>query len=510
MTTTPIDHEIAIIGAGFCGIGAGIRLSRDGLHDFVIIEEAADVGGTWRDNTYPGVAVDIASSAYSFSFEMNPNWSRAFAPGRELKAYADHCVEKYGLRSHLRLGSRVIEARFDEREHVWRLRLEEVATGAKRELTARFLIGATGGLTRPKRPDIEGLDSFGGTTVHTARWDHSVDLRGKRVAVIGTGATAVQVVPAIAPDVAQLSVFQRTPIWIFPKPDRAISSVEQRLYQTVPLAQTGMRFAATSLTEVIMVLARQYYKRAPWVNHSLERVMLAHLRRQVPDAELRAKLTPRYGFWCKRPTYSNDYWPAFNRDNVELVTDRIERVTKTGIRTADGRLHKIDVLILATGFKVFEPGNFPGYPVHGEGGLDLGDYWDTNRYQAYLGATVPQFPNSFLMLGPYALTGGSWFQLVENQSGHAVRVIKEARKRGATYVAVRQEPHDRYFAEIQRRQQLAVFFNHNCGGANSYFFDRHGDAPFLRPALAVEAWWDARTFPLSDYAFRTHTQELAR
>ncbi|MEV6773718.1 NAD(P)/FAD-dependent oxidoreductase [Nocardia sp. NPDC051030] len=506
MTAASPDHEVVVVGAGFCGIGSGIRLKESGIHDFVILEQADDIGGTWRDNTYPGVAVDIASSVYSFSFEMNPNWSRTYAPGRELKQYADHCMTKYGLRQHLRLRTRVHEARFDADVHLWRAQIEDLDTGERRELTARFVIGATGGLTQPKAPDIPGLENFGGVTMHTARWDHSIQLEGKRVAVIGTGATAVQVVPSIAPEVKQLSVFQRTPIWCVPKPDRTISSFEQTVYRRVPVTQTAMRYLQTSITETVMVGIRLYYKRFPWANHAVERICLEHLKRQVPDADIRAKLTPDYGFWCKRPTYSNDYWRTFMRDNVDLVTDKIERVTKTGIRTADGRLHKVDVLVLATGFKVFEIGNTPPFPLYGRDGTDLGHYWDAERYQAYLGASVPRFPNLFLMLGPYALTGGSWFQLVENQSRHAVRAIVEARRRGATLVEVRQEAHDRYFAQVQHRQQGTVFFNHNCGGANSYFFDRHGDAPFLRPGLAVEAWWNARTFDLDDYRYEKTSQ----
>ncbi|MFI9503978.1 flavin-containing monooxygenase [Nocardia sp. NPDC052566] len=502
------DHEVVVVGAGFCGIGAGIRLRDNGIDDFVILEQADDVGGTWRDNTYPGVAVDIASSVYSFSFEMNPGWSRTYAPGHELKAYADHCVAKYGLRPHLRLRRRVLDTCFDEDAHHWVLRVEELDTGRRYELTARFVIAAVGGLTQPKSPDIPGLNGFGGTTMHTARWDHAVDLTGKRVAVIGTGATAVQVVPAIAAEVAHLSVFQRTPIWIVPKPDRTISPVEQRIYRYLPPSQKAMRYLQSSLTETIMVGIRLYYKRLPWANHAVERLSLAHLRRQVPDPELRAKLTPHYGFWCKRPTYSNEYWRAFNRDNVTLVTDAIQRITKTGIRTADGRLHKVDALILATGFKVFEIGNTPPFPVYGSGGVELGRYWQDKRCQAYLGVSVPRFPNAFLMLGPYGLTGGSWFQLVENQSLHAIRVIKEARRRAATRVEVRQDVHDRYFDQVQRRQRGTVFFNHNCGGANSYFFDHHGDAPFLRPGLAVEAWWDAHTFDLDNYDYRNFSSSV--
>ncbi len=300
------DHDVIVVGAGFSGIGAGIELKRNGIHDFVILEQAADLGGTWRDNTYPGVAVDIASSVYSFSFEMNPAWSRTYAPGAELKAYADHCAAKYGVLPHIRLRTKVHEARFDEARNLWRLTIEDRGTGERAESTARFLIGATGGLTQPKAPNIEGLSGFGGVAMHTARWDHSVDLTGKRVAVTGTGATAVQVVPAIAPQVRQLSVFQRTPIWCVPKPVRRISGAEQAVYRYLPPTQRAMRYLQTSVTETVMVGIRLYYKRIPWANHAVERVCLEHLKRQVPDPGLRERLTPEYGFWCKRPTYSND------------------------------------------------------------------------------------------------------------------------------------------------------------------------------------------------------------
>ncbi len=236
------ERDVVVVGAGFSGIGAGIELKRNGIHDFVILEQADDLGGTWRDNTYPGVAVDIASSVYSFSFELNPNWSRTYAPGAELQAYAEHCAAKYAVLPHIRPRTRVHEARFDEAGDLWRLTIERTDTGERAETTARFLIGATGGLTQPKAPDIAGLAGFGGVTMHTARWDHSVNLTGKRVAVIGTGATAVQVVPAIAPEVRRLSVFQRTPIWCVPKPDRAISGTEQTVYRRLPAAQRAMRY----------------------------------------------------------------------------------------------------------------------------------------------------------------------------------------------------------------------------------------------------------------------------
>lgn len=491
-----LDFEVAVIGAGFGGIGAGIKLREAGIDSFVILEKAADLGGTWRDNRYPGIAVDITSFTYSFSFEQNPNWSRVFAPGAELLAYANHCADKYGLRPHLRFNVTITKAVFDDEANVWRLH-----TGDGAMLTVRFVISATGGLTQPKAPDIEGLDTFAGRTIHTARWDAGYDLAGKRVAVIGTGATAVQVVPSIAPTVGKLHVFQRTPIWVLPRPDTEIPPWLREIFRRRPLTQTTARAATTALTELVMVLGVVYNRQAPFVTRGLERVCLEHLRRQVADPEVRARLTPHYGFGCKRPSFSNDYFRTFNHEHVELVTEPIARVVPSGIVTRDGVTRPLDALVLATGFKVFEPGNIPTYEVYGRGGVELGAFWREHRFQAYEGASVPGFPNYFGVLGPYSFSGSSWFAMVEAQTTHALRCIREARRRVATCVEVRREPHDAYFEEIQRRQRDTVFFNNDCASAHSYYFDPHGDAPFLRPSSGLEMWWHARHFNLDHYRY---------
>lgn len=493
-----VDYEVAVIGAGIGGIGAGIKLKQAGLESFVVLERAADLGGTWRDNTYPGVAVDITSLTYSFSFEPNPDWSRVFAPGAELQAYLRHCADKYGLGPHFRFGVAITTAAFDPAVDAWRL-----TTGGGEVVTARYVIAATGGLTQPKLPDIAGLETFAGRTVHTARWDHACDLSRQRVGVIGTGASAVQVIPAIAPVVKQLHVFQRTPIWIVPKPDAEIPAWVRQLFRQQPVTQASARVVATALTELVMVLSVVYNRQAPWVVQGLEHLCRAHLRRQVPDPGLQARLTPRYGFGCKRPSFSNDYWRTFNRPNVELVTDPIERITPTGLQTRDGRAREIDVLVLATGFRVFEKGNIPTFPVIGRNGAELGEFWHQHRYQAYEGASVPGFPNYFTILGPYAFTGSSWFAGVEAQTTHALRCIQEARRRQATCVEVRRDVHDAYFRDILRRQRNTVFFNNDCSGAHSYYFDHHGDAPFLRPSSGYEMLWHARHFDLDHYRYTT-------
>jgi cation diffusion facilitator CzcD-associated flavoprotein CzcO len=489
------DHQVVVIGGGFSGIGATILLEKAGFDDVLVLEMGEDIGGAWFHNTYPGVAVDTPSFGYSFSFEQNPSWSRVFAPGKELKAYADHCVDRYGIRRKIRLRAKVVAADFDEARNWWRLQLE-----GGEVITARFVVAATGVFSKPKSPAIEGLESFEGPTIHTATWDHSVSLTGKRVAVIGTGASAVQVIPAIAPEVAHLSVFQRTAIWILPKTDPEIPPHVQALFARLPATQRVARFAALAASETLLVLAFHYARDLPALRRYLTDTGLQHLERQVKDPELRKRLTPTYDFGCKRPSVSNHYLRAFTRDNVDLVTDPIERITPRGVLTRDGVLHEADVLVLATGFKVFEPDNVPPYPTRGVGGVELGRFWAEHRSQSYQGVSVPGYPNLFSILGPYGWNGTSYFALIETQMRHIVRLLREARKRGATYVDVQARANADYHASMLKRQQRSVWFNADCQTSNSYYFNADGDVAF-RPVTSAEAWWRAGHFPLRDYAF---------
>lgn len=500
------DHQVIIVGAGISGIGLGIELKKAGIESFLILERASDVGGTWRDNRYPGIAVDITSFTYSFSYEQNPDWSRVFAPGPELQRYAQRVAAKYGVYPKVRFRTEVTKAVFLEDRDLWEVHLKN-----GERLYSRFLIGASGGLISPKKPDIKGLDSFKGIVMHTGYWDDSVELSGKRVAVIGTGATAVQLVPSIAPKVAHLDVYQRTPIWVLKKPDAEIPTWLKSAFRTLPLVQRGVRACTDLLTEAVMVGAVIYYRQIPGLVRWAEGACKNNLLEQIPnDPELREKLTPKYGFGCKRPTYSNDYFKSFTRDNVELVTDPIDCITETGIRTRDGKERPIDVLITATGYRVFEKGNLPSFEIYGRDGLELGQFWDEHRYQAYEAVSVPKFPNYFGMLGPYGLTGTSYFKMVEGHSIHAVRCIKESLKRGMTRVEIGQGPHERYFQDVMRRQQNTVFLNHSCASSNSYYFDKHGDAPMLRPSTTVEMLWRAKHFPMKHYNFsRTEARVAA-
>ena len=488
------DHEVIVIGAGFSGIGASIRLSQARIDDHILVEEGDDVGGTWYWNRYPGVAVDIPSFSYQFSFERSTDWSRVYASGEELHAYARRCAEKYGVRERVRFDTRVTGATFDDRAHVWTLH-----TAADNDLTARFLIGAAGPFSQPKWPQIAGLERFDGPVVHTARWDPELELEGKRVAIIGTGASAVQVIPEVAKVAGHLTVFQRTPIWCLPKPDRRLPGLAKTLMRVLPMGDLAGRVASQAFVEATFPLPLHFNGLIP-LSQLAERSARAHLRRQVRDPAIREKLTPKYAVGCKRPGFHNEYLPTFNRDNVTLETDPIKRITKTGIRTETGTLHRTDVLILATGFKVFDRGNVPPFEVRGAGGVNLEDWWDEHRLQAYEGVSVPGFPNFFAILGPYGYNGSSYFNLIENQSRHIIRVLKRARRDNATRVEVTREANERYFRSMLARRHNQIVWQDSCVLANSYYFDRHGDVPF-RPSPTLETLWRSARFDLDDYRF---------
>jgi cation diffusion facilitator CzcD-associated flavoprotein CzcO len=488
-----LDHEIVIVGAGFAGIGTAIKLKAARSEDFVIIEAGDGVGGTWHWNTYPGIAVDIPSFSYQFSFEKRADWSRVYAPGNELKAYAEHCVDKYRLREKIRFNTLLTEAMWDEPAERWILR-----TGDGDTITTRFLINASGVLTQPKLPDIPGVDTFTGITMHTARWDHTVDLRGKRVAMIGTGASAVQIAPAIAPDVAHLTVFQRTPIWCLPKFDPELPGAVRAVLRTVPGGKTAFRALSQTYVEATFPFAAQFYGRLP-IAKLFERAALRYLHQQVRDPELRAKLTPRYGLGCKRPGFHNSYYATYNRDNVTLETTPIERISTDAVITSDGTRHEIDVVILATGFRVMDIDDLP-YRVVGVDSVALDKWWDEHRLQAYEGVSVPHFPNTFSVMGPYGYNGSSYFALIEHQVRHIMRVLTRARRVNATRVEVSEAANERYFEEMLARRGDQIFWRPSCASANSYYFDKHGDVP-LRPTTTLESVWRSYRFNLDDYEF---------
>jgi cation diffusion facilitator CzcD-associated flavoprotein CzcO len=489
------EYEAIIVGAGFGGMGAAIQLNRLGVSNIAILEREDDLGGTWHVNRYPGLAVDIASVTYSYSFEPNPYWSRLFAPGAELKRYAEHVATKYRLRRYMRFGTVVEGATWDEHAQAWTVRLR----GGERH-TARYLVTATGFLSQPRMPDIPGVESFAGKVVHSTAWDDSYDLTGRRAAVIGTGATAVQLVPEVAKRVAELTVYQRTPIWVTPKIDGPIPRSVQRLFARVPLAQRAARLLNAAALEALMVTGVLHYRHARLTNRAAELLARRHLRRQVKDPELRRKLTPDYSFGCKRPTFSNDYFRTFNRPNVRLVTTPIDRVEPHAIVTADGCRAEIDTLVLATGFNLWDV-NFPAIEITGRAGRDLGTWWRDNRFQAYEGITIPCFPNLISLNSPYSYSGLSYFTTIEAQMRHMARLFGELHRRGATTFEVTQAANDEFLARMTDRLGDSVFALGSCSTARSYYFNPHGEAALLRPTSTLNARRSAGTFPLTDYAY---------
>ncbi|GAB2978215.1 flavin-containing monooxygenase [Nocardioides montaniterrae] len=488
------QHDAIVIGAGFGGMGAAIQLQRSGYDDLLILEREDDLGGTWHVNHYPGLAVDIPSSTYSFSFEPNPHWSRLFAPGAELKRYAERVADKYDLRRHMRFGVAVESAAWDEGAQHWTVTTRDGETA-----TARFLVTATGFLSQPKLPDIEGIEEFAGKAIHTAAWDDDYDLTGKRVAVIGTGATAVQLIPAIADTVAEMTVYQRTPIWVSAKLDGPVPRAVRGVFEKVPVTQKAARLVGTSILEVMMVAGVLHYGSIPAAHKIGERACRAHLKRQVKDPELRRKLTPDYSFGCKRPTFSNTYFPTFTSGKARLETASIARIEPDAIVTTEGDRTEIDVLICATGFDLWET-NFPAIRVIGRGGRDLGRWWRETRFQAYEGITVPRFPNFLCLNSPYSYSGLSYFTTIEAQMKHMARLLAHLQAQDAATFEVTEEANDTFLARMRELLGDSVFELGDCSTSRSYYFNQHGEATLLRPTSTINAHREAGSFPLEDYS----------
>jgi cation diffusion facilitator CzcD-associated flavoprotein CzcO len=483
----PEHVRFAIVGSGFAGIGCGIRFKQSGIEDFVILERANDLGGTWRDNTYPGCACDVPSHLYSFSFESNPSWSRTFSTQPEIWDYLRHCSKKYGIEPHVRYNHTVIEAAWDEGAEVWHIETD------RGTLTADFFISGVGALSDPKLPDIPGIDGFEGRMFHSAEWDHDYDLNGKRVAVIGTGASSIQFVPKIQPHVGRMHVFQRTAPWIVPQRDRRLSKLERRLYKLVPPAQLAMRAAIYWLRELFVL--GFMHPREGGVNEKLAR---KHLERQVKDPELREKLTPHYRMGCKRVLISDNYYPALQKPNVEVVTDGIAGIKPHSIVTADGTEREIDALILGTGFYVTDMpvANY----VRGREGRTMAEVWQGSP-QAYLGTTVKGFPNMFFLVGPNTGLGhNSIVFMIESQLNYVVECLEHMEQRGAEVFEVREEVQDAFNDRIQRRLLGTVW---NSGGCASWYLDDNGKNTTIWPGFTWPYRQETRHFEQADYQLTT-------
>ena len=488
-------YDAIIVGAGFGGIGAAIQLGRLGYDNIVILDRLDGLGGTWRVNHYPGLSVDQPSTTYSYWFEPNPYWSRLFAPGNEVQAYAEHVADKYDVRRHMRFNASVDGAQWDEDAKVWR-----VALAGGETLTSQFLIVATGFLCQPKIPDIAGIDTFAGHVVHTAAWDHDYSMAGRRAAIIGTGSTGIQVIPELAKEVADLTVYQRTPILVTPKSDVVFPPVAQRMFARLPFTQRIVRWLTDNTTDFMMVLTMWRYRRFKFLNKAMAAQSALHRLLSVRDRELARKMRPDFDFGCKRPSISNDYYPTFTKPHVHLETAGIERIEPDGVVSRDGTKREIDTLVLATGYDVWE-GNLPAIEVIGRGGRNLGKWWRETRFQAYQGMTAPAFPNFINMASPFSWVGLSWFNTVEYQMRHMNRLFGELQRRGAHTFEVTEEANTRFYERMTKLLDDSVFHLGNCATSNSYWFNQQtGEAPLFRPTSVRSAVNEQDSFPLTDYA----------
>jgi cation diffusion facilitator CzcD-associated flavoprotein CzcO len=456
--TATRDYEVAIVGTGFSGLGTAIRLTQEGIEDFVVLERADDVGGTWHYNTYPGCACDIPSHLYSFSFAPNPHWSQTYSPQPEIRDYLRKTATDFGVRPHIRFRAEVEEASWDEEAQQWVI---ETSDGTIR---ARVLIAGAGPLTEPKVPDIPGLGSFEGITMHSARWDHDVDLRGKRVASIGTGASAIQYVPELQKEVEQLHVFQRTAPWILPHSNRRFTKLEHRIYGAFPQLQKLARGGVYAIREAAVL----GFVKNPKLMKLLERVARRHIESQISDPELRAKVTPDYTIGCKRILPSNKWYPALSQPNVELVTDGIREVRAHSIVDGAGVEREVDAIVFGTGFEVTD---MPiARLIRGREGRTLHELWSGSP-RALHGISIPGYPNFFMLLGPNTGLGhNSMVYMAESQIAYVLGALRELRSGDATSIEVREDAVDRDIAEIDEQIKGTVWST----GCKSWYLDDTG------------------------------------
>ncbi len=482
--------DVLIVGTGFAGLGMAVKLLEAGQLDFVMLEKADGVGGTWRENSYPGCACDVTSMMYSYSFAPNRSWSRMYATQPEILDYIQRVVKDHGIEPHIRFNTEAVSYEFDENEDRWCVR-----TRSGEEYHPRIVVMGHGALHLPNIPDFPGMARFKGPVFHSARWDHSIDLRNKRVAVIGTGASAAQFIPEIAPVAAHVDVFQRTAHWVLPKADRLLSTFEHRLFRTLPFVQRLYRMAAYWTHEVPVLGFMN-----PKFLTVLESASRRTLKKQVADPELRAKLTPGYRIGCKRILLTNDFYPALARPDVDLHTQQIDEFTEDGVRTADGTLHEADVVILGTGFAT--DNRCAHEHIVGRGGQRIQDAW-RDGMTAYLGMTVAGFPNMFMMMGPNSGGGAqSILFVIEAQLHYVVECLRMMKQRRATRFEVRADVQRAFNTWLHGKLATSVW---NSGGCHSWFLDRTGHNRQSWPGTGTGYWRatrrpDPKAFTLTDTA----------
>ncbi|APE33673.1 cyclohexanone monooxygenase [Nocardia mangyaensis] len=482
------QHEVVVIGAGISGICAAIQLAEAGVDDVVLVDKADTFGGTWRANTYPGCACDVPSGLYSFSFAPNSEWSRLFATQPEILDYVDRVAREHGLAERTRFGVEVTGARWDDDARRWRL---DTSDG---ELTARFVVSAAGPWNEPRFPDIPGLAEFPGEVFHSARWNHDYDLRGKRVAVVGTGASAVQFVPEIQREVAALHLFQRTAQWVLPKPDHPVPGVEKRVMRRLPFAHKALRSVEYALMEGLGVAFRNPRP----LMQAVQTVGSAYLRAVVRDPTLRAKLTPDYLLGCKRILFSNSYLQSLTKPNVAVHATAVSEFRGNTVLGADGSAAEVDAVILGTGFHILDT------PladiVRGADGRTMAQHWQGSP-EAYLGTVTTGFPNAFTVLGPSLGTGhSSAFAILEAQVAYLVSAIASARRESWAVLDVRSQVQAGYVDQVQDALAGTVY---NAGGCQSYYLDANGRNSFSWPWSTGELTRRVSAFDPADFTI-TH------
>ncbi len=482
--------RVAVIGSGFSGLGLAIRMRQEGIEDFLIFERADAIGGTWRDNTYPGCACDVMSLLYSYSFAPNPHWKTTFGKQREILDYLEHCADRFGVRPHLRLGHELLAARWDRLTRRWHL---ETSKGS---WTAQVLVSGTGYLSDPAIPELPGLDTFGGRMFHSAHWDHDYDLKGKRVAVIGTGASAIQFVPEIQKVAGHLDVYQRSAPWVGPKPNKEISAAEHKRRTSLPGYQSFRRNFNKHGREIVAFLMNRPAVAAKTIQGMAQK----NLDQQVKDPALRARLTPDYAVGCKRLLFSNTWYPAIQQPNVELVTDRIAAVGPDSVTTADGRERKVDAIIFGTGFRATD--RPIAQRIEGRDGVRLSDAW-RDGMSAYRGTTVSGFPNLFLMLGPNTALGhSSQTVMIEAQIAYVIDALKQIEKRDLASVEIGADAQRAYNAELDGRLAGTVW---NAGNCRSWYLDASGRNPSIWPTYTWRFRRQTQRFDLGSYQVATST-----
>ncbi|MDT5092642.1 MAG: hypothetical protein QOH60_2005 [Mycobacterium sp.] len=483
----PVHTQALVIGTGFSGLGMGIELQQRGI-EFLILEKADDIGGTWRDNTYPGCACDIPSHLYSFSFEPKADWKNLFSYQPEIQDYLQGITDKYGLRRYIVFNSLVDRAHWDDAECRW-----HVFTSDGREFVAQFLISCAGALHLPSIPDFDGRDQFAGPAFHSAQWDHSVDLTGKRVAVIGTGASAIQLVPEIVDQVAELQLYQRTPPWVVPRTNEELPPRLRRALGYVPGLRLALRGGIYGLQEALAVGMTAH----PWILKVGELLGKWNIRRSVTDRELRRKLTPRYTIGCKRILNSSTYYAAVANPKTKLITDGITRLTTDGIVTADGVEHKADVVVYATGFHVSD--SYKYVDVKGLAGEDLGDRWNREGPIAHRGTTVADMPNVFFLLGPNTGLGhNSMVYMIESQIHYVGEAVSAVDSSHFEALAPTRAAQDAYNAGLQERLGHSVW---NTGGCSSWYLDEHGKNRVLWGGYTWQYRLATRRLEFGEYRF---------